>query len=497
MQKYRVISFIVVHILIFIHVLWFQNSSLGSFDFQEFFDRFLGKGVLNAGSIMVILAFLLTLVFGRFFCGWMCHFGAVQEFAWWVFSKFGIKPKTINSRLIAFLPLFILFHFYIIPHFNIENFSKIEVDLSTPNVWAFLPGIIIGSLTFIIDGFLIVYLLGRKGFCRFVCPWGAFLKIPTVLSTFKVRKTGDCTHCNMCTSGCPIAIDVSYEINQFNKVINSNCTSCMICIDDCPENALSYKFASPTSDFDDVRISDFSFQKKSFIHSKIKNLFISLRSKDLFIIPLAITFGWLLTELYHIGHLLAFGIAAIISLVSFNQSISKKIRIFIICGSLIFMSFNGFLKYSKYMGRDYLKNQKFEKAIPLFENIINYYPIEKGKYHAYLSECYLGLDKPEKALEYFCNACSIIPPNNTMLDTMSALLIEQYGLEVEKYGHKLTLNGQTENFKDIYSDTPIKYPFEPGICESGIKSIIQIIRRDGEIDVRITEECGLKIDCNN
>ena len=107
MQKYRVTSFVAVHILIFIHVLWFQNSSLGSFDFQEFFDRFLGEGVLNAGAIMVILAFILTLVFGRFFCGWMCHFGAVQEFAWWVFSKFGIKPKTINSRLIAFLPLII------------------------------------------------------------------------------------------------------------------------------------------------------------------------------------------------------------------------------------------------------------------------------------------------------------------------------------------------------------------------------------------------------
>ena len=67
MQKYRVISFVAVHILIFIHVLWFQNSSLGSFDFQEFFDRFLGEGVLNAGAIMVILAFILTLVFGRFF----------------------------------------------------------------------------------------------------------------------------------------------------------------------------------------------------------------------------------------------------------------------------------------------------------------------------------------------------------------------------------------------------------------------------------------------
>ena len=430
MQKYRIISFIIIHILIFVHVLWFQNSSLGSFDFQEFFDRFLGKGILNAGSIMVILAFLLTLVFGRFFCGWMCHFGAVQEFAWWVFSKFGIKPKTINSRLIAFLPLFILFNFYIIPHFNIENFSKIELNLSYPKVWTFLPGVIIGSLTFIIDGFLIVYLLGRKGFCRFVCPWGAFLKLPTALSTFKVRKTGDCTHCNMCTSGCPIAIDVSYEINKFEKVINSNCTSCMICIDDCPENALSYKFANPGSDFDGTKISDFSFQKKSFIHSKIKNLFISLRSKDLFIIPFAITFGWLLTGLYHIGHLLAFGVAAIVALMAFNYKISKNIRIFIISLSLVFMSFNGFLKYSQSMAMNYYQDKKFDQAIPLFENIINYYPLKKGKYHAYLSECYyLGLNDEDKALEYFCNAETIIPDNNKVKELKRELI--KNGLKID------------------------------------------------------------------
>ena len=85
MQKYRIISFIAVHILILIHVLWFQNSFLGSFDFQEFFDRFIGEGILNAGTIMVIFAFFSTLIFGRFFCGWGCHFCAIQELSWWIF----------------------------------------------------------------------------------------------------------------------------------------------------------------------------------------------------------------------------------------------------------------------------------------------------------------------------------------------------------------------------------------------------------------------------
>jgi len=425
MQKYRVISFIVVHILILVHVLWFKNAVLGSFDFQEFFDRFIGMGILNAGSIMVIFAFFSTLIFGRFFCGWLCHFGAVQEFAWWVFSKFGIKPKTINSRLLTFLPLFVLFNFYIIPNLskalNPNSDWQLSLNLAYPEVWTFLPGVVIGVLTFVVDGFLIVYFLGRKGFCRFVCPWGAFLKIPTSLSTFKVRKTGDCTNCNMCTSGCPTGIDVSYEINTFNKVINSNCTSCMICTSDCPEQALSYKFQNPIRDYDNINIFDFMFQKASYLHSSIKENFISLRRQDFFIIPFAILFGLLLDGLFSIGHMLSFGFAAIVTLLIFNHDISSKIRKSIAVFAIVFMCFNGFLKYSQSMAIYYFENQNFSYAIPHFKKIINYYPMKIGKYHAYLGVCYLNVGDLDNSIKHYKIAKTIIPNDKNILQ-LEALL---------------------------------------------------------------------------
>ena len=419
MQKYRLISFVAIHILILVHVLWLKNSVVGSFDFQEFFDRFIGHGILNAGSIMVILAFFTTLIFGRFFCGWLCHFGAVQELAWWIFDKFGIKPKTINSRLLTFLPLFVLFNFYIIPNLSKALSSdsnwQISLNLSYPEVWAFLPGLVIGSLTFIVDGFLIVYFLGRKGFCRFVCPWGAFLKFPTALSTFKVRKVGECTHCNMCTSGCPIGIDVSHEINSFNKVINSNCTSCMNCIDDCPEEALSYQFKNPIRDYDNISISNFSFQKTSYLHSKIKEKFISVRDNDMLIIPFCILFGLLLDGLFNIGHMLSFGFASIISLLIFNPQISLSIRRSLLIFAVVLMCFNGFLKFSQYMGVYYYEKQNFYKAAPYFVNLVNYYPIKIGKYHAYLGVCYLEMGDFEKSINHYRAAKEIIPNNTNIL----------------------------------------------------------------------------------
>ena len=430
MQKYRVFSFVIVHILIFFHVIWAEHSFLGSFDFQEFFDRFLGEGILNAGSLMVIFAFFFTLLFGRFFCGWLCHFGAVQEFAWWIFDKCGIKPKTINSRLVVFLPLFVLFNFYIMPNtahfFNSQTQWNLSLDLSYPEVWTFLPGLVIGSLTFIVDGFLIVYFLGRKGFCRFVCPWGAFLKLPTSLSMFKVRKTGECTHCNMCTSGCPIAIDVSYEINKFDKVLNSNCTSCMICIDDCPEDALSYRFENPVSDFERTKLNDFKFQSDSFSHHKIKNIFFSLRSKDIAIIPFCILFGLSLDGLYNMGHMLSFGISAIISLMIFNFNIShnKRIALFIIAFSFLIFIFG--LKYSQSKAIEYYEAQKFELAIPYFENIVYYYPLEVGKYHAYLAASYFRVSNLEKSYFHYDKAKSIIP-NDKNLRELELILFNQKG----------------------------------------------------------------------
>lgn len=419
MQKYRLISFLFVHILILLHVLWFKNSTVGSFDFQEFFDRFIGMGVLNAGSIMVIFAFFSTLIFGRFFCGWLCHFGAVQELAWWVFDKLGIKPKTVNSRLITFLPLFILFNFYLIPNIskalNPDSNWQLSLNLSYPEVWAFLPGVVIGSLTFIVDGFLIVYVLGRKGFCRFVCPWGAFLKLPTSLSTFKVRKTGNCTNCNMCTSGCPTGIDVSHEINNYNKVINSNCTSCMICIDNCPEKALSYRFQNPINDYDNLNLIDFAYKKTSYVNNLIKEKFISLRDYDLFMVPFCIIFGLLLDGLFHIGHMLSFGFASIITLTIFNQNVSLFLRKNIFIFAMILMCFNGFLKYSQFKAINHFENQEFSKAVSYFEDIVFYYPIDIGKYHAYLGVCYLELNNIESSMKHYNLAKDIIPNNPNII----------------------------------------------------------------------------------
>jgi len=189
----------------------------------------------------------------------------------------------------------------------------------------------------------------------------------------------------------------------------------MICIDDCPEGALNYKFKNPVYDYDKINLIDFSFQQTSYLHSKIKEKFISLRHKDLFIIPFCLIFGLLLDGLFHMGHMLSFGLSSIITLLVFNQNISFLIRKSLFIGSVILMFFNGFLKYSQYSAIYHFENQDFNQAIPYFEDIVYYYPIEIGKYHAYLGVCYLELDNIEQSLKHYEIAKRIIPNNHNIL----------------------------------------------------------------------------------
>ena len=377
-QKLRIFSLIFIHILILLHIFYWGDQVVGSVDFQEFFHSFLKHGVINAGVLLVLIAFIITLIFGRFFCGWACHFGAVQELSWFILKKMNIKPKTIDSKLVTFLPLLILVHLYIIPNLFFANNSSwnISIKLNEPSIWAFLPGIVIGSLTFIIDGFLIIYFLGRKGFCRFICPWGAFLKLPNSLALFKVRKTGTCTNCHACNDSCPIGIDVNYEINKHKKVTNTNCTSCMLCISGCPSNALSYAYQNPLKE--EISLSHY-MPAKNKINDLIKkkNHFESIRNQDWIYLLLIFLFANSIDGLYGIGHFLAYGIAIIAAFIIINNKMHTLLIKYALTSIIILLfAFHGIIKINIYLGNQYYNN----KDSTFLQRTIQDYAQKMGKY---------------------------------------------------------------------------------------------------------------------
>ena len=407
-QRIRISSLIGIHVLILAHIYYFGDSVIGSVDFQEFFHAFIKYGIINAGVVMVMIAFISTLIFGRFFCGWACHFGALQEFSWWVLKKMNIVPKTINSSLVTILPLFILLNFYVAPnliHSIKMPWEKLVINFGMPEIWAFLPGFMIGLLTFIVDGFLIVYFLGRKGFCRFLCPWGAFLKLPSSLAMFKVRKVGTCIECGVCTDNCPIGIDVTYEINNHEKVTNTNCTSCMVCTDGCPSQAIAYKWKNPFRE--NFQFKHYGLNLKMFKLSAISDKFQSVHKQDYLLLPLILFCGFCIDGLYGMGHFLSFGIATIIAIQVIDPN--KKINFLLKYLLIAIIIWHGIIKFSIWRGLDHYDSQRHGPAISHLNRVVMMYPKPIGRFHMILSEMYLHEGNFIKAEKHALIASKINP----------------------------------------------------------------------------------------
>ncbi len=424
-QKLRITSLVGINIFILAHIYIIGDDIIGSLDFQEFFHAFIKYGIINAGVLLVILSFVITLIFGRFFCGWACHFGAVQELAWWLLKKMGITPKTVNSSLVTILPLFILLNFYIAPnliHALNSPWDGITLNLGMPEIWAFLPGFVIGTLTFVVDGLLIVYFLGRKGFCRYLCPWGAFLKLPNSLAMFKVRNTGNCIQSGNCTTNCPVGIDVSYEINNYNKVTNTNCTSCMICTEGCPSSALSYKWMSPLKE--NFQFKHYRLNRNMFKLDKIADKFHSLHARDFLLLPLVLAFGFAIDGLYGMGHFLSFGIATIAATQFIvTRETVRNSKLSYLLGTLLVLIFtwHGVVKLSIWQGLDQFEKKEYPSAISHLERAVKMYPKPIGRFHILLGQMYIENGEIEKARAHALSAQNINPHHEAPMELLKKI----------------------------------------------------------------------------
>ena len=97
-HKYRMIALASVHAYIAFHLIswhvfgikiWGKTAMMGV--------PSLAKGTINAASIMVILILGSILIWGRGFCGWVCHMRGAIEFADWILRKLKVR-QYLNLR---------------------------------------------------------------------------------------------------------------------------------------------------------------------------------------------------------------------------------------------------------------------------------------------------------------------------------------------------------------------------------------------------------------
>jgi ferredoxin-type protein NapH len=206
-------------------------------------------GYVNAGFLVLGISILLTAIFGRFFCGWLCHFVAYQDFAAWLLGRVGLRPRPVRSRLLALVPLGAAFYMFLWP--TVRRWWEggaaphFEWEMQTTRFWETFPGPGIAILTVVVGGFFVVWWLGSKGFCSYGCPYGAFFGLADRIAPGRIRVTDACSGCGHCTAVCSSNVRVHEEVGRYRMVVDSGCMKTMDCVHTCPNDALYFGFGAP------------------------------------------------------------------------------------------------------------------------------------------------------------------------------------------------------------------------------------------------------------
>lgn len=248
--KWRAATLITVYLLAIAHLLhwYFTGQSISPVEPSESMQT-VSDGLVNAGFVFFAIALLATLVFGRFVCGWACHFVAPQDLCTWLLHRIGLRPKPFRSRLLMWIPLAVAIYMFILPILQRlwlgRDLPELRSHLLTDDMWQTFPGVTMSVLSFIIAGFLVVYFLGNKGFCFYACPYGGFFGPVDRLAPGKIRVTDACEGCGHCTASCTSNVRVHEEVRTYGMVVDTGCMKCLDCIDVCPKNALYFGFGVP------------------------------------------------------------------------------------------------------------------------------------------------------------------------------------------------------------------------------------------------------------
>ncbi len=211
--------------------------------------KFISEGgfiakLAESNIILIAAVLLVTVFFGRFFCGWICSLGTLQDIFSKAGEKLGISRVKVAGRWDRFLRMIkfpvLLAMIYLTWKTGTLIISKADPFAAyghIPAGWAELAeGYLAG---FII---LIVSLAGSifipRLFCRYLCPLGALIQIMSYTRLFRInRDNKTCISCGKCDKVCPVDIEVSKK----ETLSGGECITCYECVEACPTepNALS------------------------------------------------------------------------------------------------------------------------------------------------------------------------------------------------------------------------------------------------------------------
>lgn len=194
-----------------------------------------------AGQIVLAVAMLLiTAIMGRFFCGFLCAFGTMGDFFWYLGTKLKLPRPRIGSKADRFLKkikyvilvLIILFiwTFGATILNGTNNPWTVFGMYASVKGWADLSALVsVGALLLLL--IIVGSLFIERMCCRYLCPLGGVFAIVSKFRLFKIRKPRTkCGACRACTKRCSMGI----PLYRTSVVTSAECIDCMNCVEICP-----------------------------------------------------------------------------------------------------------------------------------------------------------------------------------------------------------------------------------------------------------------------
>jgi polyferredoxin len=190
----------------------------------------------ESAFVLMVIGFVLAILFGPVFCGWVCPLGTIQE---WV-AKWGKKffkrrynhfiPARIDNVLRYPRYLVLVWVVYVTATSSTLIFADYDPYFALFNFWS-------GEVTWTALSILVLTLglslFVERPWCKYACPYGAVLGISNLFRVFQIRRAeATCKADGACSIMCPMNIPV----DSVKTVRNHQCISCLECTSEatCP-----------------------------------------------------------------------------------------------------------------------------------------------------------------------------------------------------------------------------------------------------------------------
>ncbi len=189
--------------------------------------------------LTALIPIAVTMVFGRFFCGWICPANFLYElnsnFASWLhWAGLRLGNRHFDKRL----------------KYGVLALGLIGSAMSgSVLVAAVYPPAIIGreiyygialggfgaGTVFFLITLLFDLMVARRGFCRYLCPGGALYSLLGRYRLVRIRRIAEtCNDCAKCNAVC------EFDLDPLHDGFGQECTNCAACIAICPTDAMTF-----------------------------------------------------------------------------------------------------------------------------------------------------------------------------------------------------------------------------------------------------------------